>query len=362
MRLKMKKMILAFFIFGLAGACKVIRKEPESLELSSSTVPNPCSLSKDPFEPDSTFPLNMQKGGKIRCLATRTARPVVVLSSSEAAEYGYQNLENTVVLANVTHRNKFFVAAIPIAIGDVSSVILQQENFESNLIPAAHAQIRLDFKKPVLLTPQDKSAGSQPIQTNHLILSMEALGEVGAQFDVIKGLRKEYVGVWRIKTLTDFALRMDSIRKKDKGDSSNPGKLPTVKQYLLKFEKDPEKRVAILKNWIRKSTERQLSVAYNTIGSSCAMEALNLIESARPTSEVQKDDQKNNFLAGFPDQVLRSIDRAKEAFLRYDGSVSTPFEVYPVFSKLALQIRGLLEKELPELGDDPAFKTVLEIK
>lgn len=196
------------------------------------------------------------------------------------------------VLANVTHRNKFYVAAIPVAVGDIASVIFQQENFESNLIPAAHGQIRLDFTKPVLLTPQNRSSHEAKIETKQLLLSMEALGEAGAQFDVIKGLQKEYMGVWRIKTLSDFAVRMDKMRKTDPAHPTGPGKIPTVKQYLLAFQKYPEKRVAILKNWIRKSTERQLSVPYNTITSSCAMEAMNLIESVRPSNGNPDDDKK----------------------------------------------------------------------
>lgn len=56
------------------------------------------------------------------------------------------------------------------------------------------------------------------------------------------------------------------------------------------------------------------------------------------------------------------MERPKDAFLRFDGNVSTPFEIYPIFSWQALMTRGLFEKELPELGDDPIFHNLLELK
>ncbi len=361
----MTKTILGCFTLFMTLGCKIARPDADSHEQSKATAPqrNHCSLSDDVFEPDSRFPQNTAKGAQGRCIDTRTARPIVVLNSAQAKEYGYDNTENKVVLANVTHRNKFYVAAIPIAVGDIGSIIFQQENFESNFIPAAHAQIRLDFTKPVLLTPQNRSADEAKIETKQLVLSMEALGETGAQFDVIKGLQNEYMGVWRIKTLSDFAVRMDNMKKKDPAHPTGPAKIPTVKQYLLAFQQYPEKRVAILKNWIRKSTERQLSVPYNTITSSCAMEAMNLIESVRPSNGIPDDDKKiDDFFSWFRNQMNQNMERAKNAILRFDGNVSTPFEVYPVFSRESLKIRGLFERELPELGDDPIFRNLLELK
>ena len=304
-----------------------------------------CRFLRDAFEPAARFPADTPKGKAKLCIDTRTARPVVQLTSETASKFDDPEGPR-IYLANVTHKDQFYLAAVPNGDEDVERVIFQEEEFPA-VVPAAHVQIRLDFRRPVLLVPQINGAGS-PHATKHLTLSMEALGEPGWQFDVAKGLQDQFVGVWRVKTLEDFTIHMSKQNPKHK-----------VQQYLLNLDASPKQRAAVLREWIRRSTENKLTRMYNTLTSSCAMEAFNVVEVVRSSNvacQLQETEQMD-----FHEKLLAHMKTTgQQGLLWIDRHVATPMEIYPTFAKKALQIRGLLKETLPQLDQDPLYKELIK--
>jgi hypothetical protein len=332
----------------LAVGCK--SRAFNQSEQSAAGAANPtggpnCVFLGDLYEPKAKFPEETPKGKQGICIDTRTARPVYPLNNQAASRFS-DPVAPVTYLANVTHRDQFYVAAIPNGDNDIEQVIFQEESFPA-VIPAAHGQIRLDFRRDVLMAPQIEGQG-EPFTTRHLVLSMEALGEPGWAYDVVKGLKNEFVGVWRIKTLADFAIRTSK---------KNPPH--EVKQYLLPLENHPKERTDILRFWIGRSAHNKLSQMYHTITSSCAMEALNALESVRQamsSCELHEPEQMN-FLQRVEAEMKKT---AKQGLFWLDKNVATPMEVYPTFAESALKARGLYKTRLPNLDQDPIYAELIK--
>lgn len=341
----MKLLTFVISIATLAASCKPrefnsantsdIKDNSQLSDAQLARLPK-CDFLKDVFEPRAKFPVGSPKAGL--CVDTRFARNLILQTPETSRKFtsfeASQQLQPMTYVANVSHLDNFYLAAIPSGNDDVERVIFHEESFPAP-VPAAHGQIRLDFKRDVLLIPQIPGAGA-PFATKHLILSFEALGEPGWKFDLVKGLQGQFAGVWRIKTLQDFAVRMSKTSPQHE-----------TQQFLLAFENYPKQRLAILQEWIKRSTENKLNHMYNTFTSSCAMEALNVIESVRnANSECEvKDSKQVNFLARVGQNLLQRID----------NRVATPMEVYPTFAETALKARSLLKEKLPNLDADPLY-------
>jgi hypothetical protein len=300
-----------------------------------------CEFLKDVYEPRVKFPIGTPKAGL--CIDTRLARNLFLQTPEAARKFGAfspaQQSQPMIYVANVSHMGNFYLAAIPDAENDVEKIIFHEESFPAP-IPAAHGQIRLDFKRDVLLVPQIPGNG-EPLSTKYLILSFEALGEPGWKFDIAKGLQGQFAGVWRIKTLQDFAV-----------DISKQSPKHEVKQYLLAFENHPKQRAQILREWIKRSTENKLQHMYDTVKSSCAMEALEAIEHVRGdvTACDLPDQEQLNFLQRIKSNLLIAIDKR----------VATPMDIYPTFAEKALKMRSLLKENLPNLDADPIYSQLVK--
>jgi len=186
-----------------------------------------------------------------------------------------------------------------------------------------------------------------PFTTKYLILSYEALGEPDWSFDLVKGLQNQFAGVWRVKTLEDFVVRMSK---------TNP--VHDVHQYLVSLENYPEERMRILREWIKRSEDRKLTHMYNTITSSCAMEALNVLEAVRSADVVLTPEELEhiNALERLGNATLKT---AKRFLFWLDDHVVTPFEVYPTFARNALKERALFDKDLQDLPQDPLWNEMV---
>lgn len=329
-------------------SCKP-REFNEGSQTLATIDPSQCIFLGDEFEPRGKFPQDTEKGKRGACFDTVKARPAKIMTATQAEAYNVGTRANSIATANISHNGFFYMARIPTAPGDVTRVIFQEESFPAP-IPAAHGQIRIDFKEPISLIPQIPGKG-KPYQTKYLVLSAEAIGEPNDQFDLIKGVQNAFGNVWRVKTLSQFAIRMSATDPQH-----------VVRQFELSLDQYPEERAAILKTWIEHSDKMQLSKMYHTIASSCAMEALNIIgrvRHANPGIESREIEAKRSFLQKLSDNAERT---GKQILFWLDNRIATPFEIYPTFIEQALKSRFLFKREIDTLNKDPIYQRLLEGK
>ena len=159
----------------------------------SQTLSEECiSNHNDPYDLGYVMDIGENKG---QCMSTK-GRPVMQTEESLSRPISKRLMQ----LANVSHKGEFYTAEIPVQ--KIEDVIFQVETFDAP-VPAAHTQIRLKFfdDSPVVLKNQNSESENSEFITNNLILSVEAIGEEGYEYDIFKGLGKNLKTVYRVKTL-----------------------------------------------------------------------------------------------------------------------------------------------------------------
>jgi hypothetical protein len=154
-------------------------------------VSESCRFLGDKYEPKAVLQGGRHKG---ECADTTSARTVV------------WNLDNfpldteTLIVANVSHGGRFWIAEFPRY--GVEDVIFQMEKFPA-IVPAAHTQIRIRFKDDAPVKMTDQLDPARQIYLNDFVLSVEALGQKGWKFDLLLGMKDEYLTTYRITSLSD---------------------------------------------------------------------------------------------------------------------------------------------------------------
>ncbi|MEY4064155.1 MAG: hypothetical protein RIR26_363 [Pseudomonadota bacterium] len=265
-----------------AGVSQVAK---DSTPLSTSEK---CTFLGDEYESKVLLPKGQHKG---ECVDTTSARSVILKESPNQKDSEF------FTVANVGHEKTFWIAEIPK--NGVEEVVFQMEKFPAP-IPAAHTQLRLRFKEgsPVKLTHQIESG--RTAQVRDIVLSVEAIGQKGWTYDLMRGMKDEYLTAYRIVSLRDKYNWMVVTQKHD------------VVQWPLKLS-DQQKQ-AILPAFLAKATREGMNAIYNTITRSCTNELFRVMDSTLDYGALRM----------LP-ILLNPLD-----------------ETYPVLVKSALTSRGLL--------------------
>ncbi len=321
----MRSCFSAVTILTLIGGCQPRNyNSGNTAGIDQGTQPSPqdpagCVFNaNDPFEPHDTIdiPDPSNNGKKItRCIDTRKARPIKIISGN--------NMQ--IEVANVFHLGHFYRSMIPINQGAVASVKFLIEHFPAPPpIKAGHGLLRVDFNIPITLVPQAANSGLPTIQVSNIVLSMEADGEQNWKYDLVTGIKNRFVGVWRVATLeTQYAEYV--AEKKHQTEQLN-----------LDSDQYPYEQALVVSQWLKRSDANQYKRWYNTLTSSCGMEALNILEEAR---EI-------NHRASGASCVISALDVL-------DDKVATLAELNPTSAQLALSVRGYAPKPGPDLAADP---------
>lgn len=248
-----------------------------------------CKFLGDDYEAKVLLPSGQHRG---ECADTTSARSVVW--KNEADRLG----SDTFSVANVGHEQSFWIAEIPR--NGVEDVIFHMEKFPA-AVPAAHTQIRLRYKEgsPVRLRHQFDS--SRTAQVRDIVLSVEAIGQKGWTYDLIRGMKNEYLTAYRIVSLTDKFNWMVVTQKHD------------VIQWPLNLTE--EQKQSILPAYLARAHREKMNASYHTINRNCTNELFRVMDST----------------------------------LRYGGLSALPIllnpldETYPVLVKSALTARGLMK-------------------
>ena len=303
------KLLFPISVFALTVGCS-IPSGKGAFNISSLGGSNCVFEEKDPFEPRSRLPKGDNAG---KCYDTRKARSIVRLTEEQAKNYG-GSAKDVLTVANISHKGKFFVGHIPLA--SLKAAIFQLEYFPA-VVPAGHTQVRLQFdeKLPVTLISQSTAEPTIVDRVTDLVMSVEALGQPGYQYDIFKGMDDQFGAVYRLTSLEEKYDHM--VRKQNH----------RVEQWKLDM-KPEEMRTALVK-YVAKSQERGMNFMYHTIKLNCT----------------------NEIVAAIDDGMDYSL---REKFGKFTAKTT---DFYPNVIRISLIKRGLLPlgkgNDLEELAKDP---------
>ena len=252
-----------------------------------------CSFDpQDPYDPKSRF---LQGPWEGECHDTHKQRPAHFLGQEEAQLY--QDTQGWLALANVYHRGGFWVAFIPE--NALENVFFQLEYFPA-VVPAGHTQLRLQYNESILLYGQSTHLLGQVDTTKDLSLSIEAVTQVGDQYDLFKGAQEHFSIVYRVTTME--ARYQSMITEQDHH----------VEQWILDMEE--EEKEALLPSYVQTGLDFSLKVSYHTLFRNCTTEIIEEL-----------------------DRVVRYTwgEQAKKFIVKIT-------EIYPNIVRTALIARGLL--------------------
>src|SRR5262249_23177006 len=153
-----------------------------------------------PFEPHAAMPRGPFAG---KCLDTSEQRSIRILPPERAMTYGLTADNERIVIANVRHAGRWWVAEIqPAAVDDVIFMI----EYFPPVVPAAHTQLRFRFRSGLgpRLVPQTGGPDSSAPRLTDLVYSVEAVSLVhGEAYDLVKGAQDHYGIAYRFVSLED---------------------------------------------------------------------------------------------------------------------------------------------------------------
>jgi hypothetical protein len=303
------KHVLTLAALALTVACKLpVNKSGSGL---SSLGGSDCVFdAKDPFEPHSRLPKGDNAG---QCYDTRKARSLVQLTAEQAQKFGGA-AKDVLTVANISHKGKFYVGHIPLA--GLKAAIFHLEYFPA-VVPAGHTQLRLQFSEnlPVTLVSQSTAGPTSVERVTDLVMSVEALGQPGYQYDIFKGMDDQFGAIYRLTSLEEKYDHM--VRKQNH----------RVEQWKLNMT--PAEIRTVLENYVAKSEERGMNSMYHTIKLNCT----------------------NEIMAAIDDGMDYSL---REKFGKFTAKTT---DFYPNVIRISLIKRGLLPvgkgNDLEELAKDP---------
>jgi hypothetical protein len=213
----MKKLILAsFFVATLASASTDSSFWPRAT--MGHNEAERCVTNDDPFDvpayvyatqspfkegvyafsfPNTETPLDLG-----RCVDRSHYRPVLTLSKEGQEAYGQWEDSEHVVVANVRHLEKFYVARIPVT-------KISHMNFMETVTKMAvlgvrggHAEMRVFFSEPVRLVPQWPYGEGQDLYVRELIFTGNPTGvNSGDRTDTVKNFDGSLLHARGIHTL-----------------------------------------------------------------------------------------------------------------------------------------------------------------
>lgn len=248
---------MKFFIFAFALLVSTL----SFAQYAANTDPNCVVNAHDPYEPRERMSRGPEKG---LCINSQFRRSAKLLE---------KNRDGSIVIANFSHKKKFWTANIPVK--QIKNIILQTQFFpigpEVLGIEISHVQLRFDFKgnAKINLTSQDGSEPTQTAKLSHMILSMENIGPHGEKFDFNKGMKGYFNLAYRVVSLEDkydWMIRQQGHR---------------VTQHLLKISAADAQEVFL--EGVKRGTQRGSSTEYHSLKQSCSTELIEVLHASLGT-------------------------------------------------------------------------------
>lgn len=299
--------------------------------------------SKDPFDPRAKMPNGPFKG---QCINSCEQRTIKLLSATEAAPY--RPLPGMLVIANVSHKKKFWVAKVPP--NAVEDVIFQMEQI-LNSCPLCHSQLRFRFKpgSEITLVPQTTREDPTEIRLTDIVYSVEATGIPGTGFDPASALLNLFGLSYRLVSLEDRAERMIATDKHQ------------VEQ--LKLALQPEEKQKLLENAITQADRAGMELMYSLFDRNCTTELFKIIDRSVQDDAYRRKPSKNEDFFNIPTGTLISeiiqknklnleaiLEQANQPQLRQVAALLRQAKL----PKDALRERGILDEKsrIPNLNDE----------
>lgn len=299
-----------FFVFSvslLAGVVCAARSEANPVNplfwtdvVVTHNEASRCKTSEDPFaipafvyatparqRPngiDLRFPNTSNPTDNGRCVDQSHYRPALVLNDAGKAAYGWNAENGRIYIANVRSFDGFYTASIPL--DSIKSLILQVAVGPMSVLGVRenHSQIRVQFAKAVVLTPQWPRSPNVRKEVFDLILSANPTGVTeAARQDPVRGVDGSLLQARGVYTL-DVRLFDAMITAKDH----------TIEQFRLRASAD--EAASFVKRFFTEANRRRLTQQFILTGLNCTstiFEVLNKSMGHRFTSRTAPFDPKH---------------------------------------------------------------------
>jgi hypothetical protein len=309
-------------------SCKSSHSSLNTTEASAAAIDHSkCIFLGDAYEPKARLAAGSHKG---ECVETRYARSVIELPGNST----------TIKIANFTHNQEFWVAEVPR--NGVKNLIYQIEVFPAfenqpkDWELAGHSQVRIQFspENPVRLTHQLDSTKSATL--TDIVISAEALGEVGYSYYIFNGMKFKRVGgpfSLKFENDSDFNIVYRIVSLDDRYDWMINKQKHKVTQFPLTLSHEDKQK--ILPSFLDIAMKNKLDNPYHTIKINCANQIFLTFDNALtyPSFRKPKED-RYGLQESYPIGSYKSL--VPRGLLKIDKSTETGFEM------------------LPNLGDDPS--------
>lgn len=218
-----------------------------------------CACHKDHpdrFEEPLRFDFGTYAG---RCVNSCKFRRAIFLDEDEAKLYGADS--NHVVVANLLHEGKYWIARVPVRSSNEVDVA-----FERFFLNISHVilRFRFPFEDPVELFAISGDSRKPERKIYDLVLSAEAVPPIDRPFEIFESSLGRYLLAYRILSIEDTYRWMVEDKRH------------TVKQFRLNI--DDEKRSRILRAALAESQTKSFKSAYRLLTNNCSTSLFGFID------------------------------------------------------------------------------------
>ncbi len=201
------------------------------------------------------------------CVDQRDYRPTLTLSAEETTRYGFENWSDRISVANVRATDGWYTASIPFNAAREANFMVVIRKMVLLGVRGGHAQLRVKFDAPVILTPQWPANPANRIETDELIFSANPTGFDGpSRYDPIKNFDGSLLNARGIHT------REESLKH-----TFSDSHADTEKQYKLDIA--GWELALYIKKYIERATETRLTQRFILTYRNCDSTQFEILDS-----------------------------------------------------------------------------------
>ncbi len=201
------------------------------------------------------------------CVDQQDYRPILTLSDEEASAYGFENRSDRISVANVRAIDGWYTASIPFNAAREAFFLVIIRKMVVLGLRGSHAQLRIKFNEPVILTPQWPANPANRIETDELLFSANPTGFDGpSRYNPIKNFDGSLLNARGIHT------REESLKH-----TFSDFYAKTEKQYNLDIA--PWELALYIKKYIERAAETRLSQRFILSHRNCDSTQFEILDS-----------------------------------------------------------------------------------
>jgi hypothetical protein len=273
--------VMKIFNFAPAVLLVALQAAPAFARAPAFNEVERCRISEDPFAIPAyiygIFPGEGRNGPGIsnpfhpsdvgHCVDQKDYRPVLTLTPDEIIQYNLLQDSNRISVGNVRALDGWYTASIPFNAASHANFLVAIHNMPVLGVRGGHAELRVFFSEPVILTPQWPANPENRVETDELIFTANPTGFDGpSRHDPVKNFDGSLLNARGIHT-REIRIKQSFIDHHTY----------TEHQYRLNLE--PEELSDYIKLYIERATQSRLSQRFILATRNCDSTQFEILDS-----------------------------------------------------------------------------------